>query len=166
MFCPAPVGRICRMAFRRFWWFARVGNCLASTSLMRPYFLRHRWIFASAYRTPPGSDRYYRPSATSGWLLLVCVFFASLWVVLFIQNFSLALDQFFRRRPVDKREKLREGMRVDLTQKVITESVQAFSRRLKEWMISLSMTSEYRRLRTFWKVWWFKIKRGSTNQAA
>ena len=43
---------------------------------------------------------------------------------------------------VDKREKLREGMRVDLTQKVTTESSQAFSRRLNEWMTSLSITSE------------------------
>ncbi len=43
---------------------------------------------------------------------------------------------------VDKREKLREGMRVDLTQKVTSETSQAFSRRLNEWMTSLSITSE------------------------
>jgi hypothetical protein len=32
---------------------------------------------------------------------LDCVFFASLWVVLIIQNFSLAVDYFFRRRSKD-----------------------------------------------------------------
>ena len=42
---------------------------------------------------------------------------------------------------VDKREKLREGVRVDLTQKVTTESSQSFSKKLNEWVASLRVTS-------------------------
>lgn len=42
---------------------------------------------------------------------------------------------------VDKREKLREGVRVDLTQKITTESSQAFSKKLNEWVASLRVTS-------------------------
>lgn len=75
---------------------------LASASLISPYFgAPHKgllWGFASVDRMPLGSDRYYQLPATNRWFLLVCVFFASLWVVSIIKNFSLPLAQFFRPR--------------------------------------------------------------------